>query len=78
MERSDLRGIELAGGSSRIDSGSPKRLVGVNVADAREGSLVEEGGLDRSAPPCESFRQLGRRKAAVERLSTETRREVRV
>src|SRR5207247_5549083 len=78
MERADLRRIRCAGAAPGIDSPSPKRLVGVDVPDAGEVSLIEESGLDRGPPPLEPFRQLGRGKSALERLEPEARRQVRV
>ena len=39
---------EFGGGSEGADASGEERFVGVDVADAGDGGLVEEGGLDRS------------------------------
>ena len=78
VEGADLARIELAGSLSRIESRPPKRLVGVDVSDPGEGSLIEQSGLDRSPSAREPFGQLGGRESALERLEAETGRKVRV
>src|SRR6185437_6487232 len=47
----DLVVVQRARESPRMDLRVPQRLVDVDVAEARHGALVEQGGLDRRAAP---------------------------
>jgi hypothetical protein len=51
-----------------MDPGTPERLVGVDVAEARDGALIEDGRLDRRPPPGERASEASRREGSPERL----------
>jgi len=59
VHRTSLGGIEVAGGTPRIDAGSPKCLVRVDVPEAGKRSLIEKRSLDRSPSTSEPLFQLG-------------------
>ena len=54
-----------------MDAGGEERLVGVDVADAGDGALVEEHGLDGRASVRQRLAQLGGGERGVERLRAE-------
>lgn len=46
VERCDFFSRDYVGGRGGVDAGVPERFAGVDVADAGDAGLVEEGGLD--------------------------------
>jgi hypothetical protein len=50
-EPRELGAREPAHGPQRVDFGQEQRLVGIDVAHARDASLIQEPRLDRSGPP---------------------------
>ena len=56
------------GRAARRDAGQEQRLAGVDVADADQGLLIEQGRLDRRASSLETRRQRGAVESLVERL----------
>ena len=74
-ERRDLRALEQARLAQRVDRGAKQRLVGVDVADARDPALVEQDGLDRRAAVARLQVQVLGRELGAERLDPEARVE---
>ena len=56
-KRRDLVLVELARRPERVDPRVPERLVGVDVPEAGDGALVEDGRLDGCAPAGEAVRR---------------------
>ena len=77
-QRRDLRALEPARLAQRVDARAKQRLVGVDVADARDPALVEQDGLDRRAPVARLQVELLGREVRAERLDAEARVEERV
>ncbi len=63
--------------TERMDPGAPECLVGVDVPEARDRSLVEQHGLDRSAACCEARGEIPRAEARRQRLGPESLGEIR-
>ncbi len=78
MERAHLGRLEAPRLPERVDAGTPERLVGIDVPDAGERSLVEDRRLDRSLPGREPLTQHLRGEAGLQRLWADTRIEVGV
>ena len=64
-----------ARGPARVHARAEQRLVGVDIAHARDPPLVEQERLDRRAPPARERAQVRNGETLVERLEAETRRE---
>ena len=62
---------ERAGDSIRTQASSVERLVGVDVADARDRALVEQNGLQRCAPFAQAPVELAGRELWIDRLRAE-------
>lgn len=58
VESSQLGGLERSGLPSRVEAGTPERLVGDQVPDTRHTLLIEEPRLQRRSAPCERSPQL--------------------
>ena len=76
MERLHLHRIEAEAGPFRAKARAPEGLVRVDVADPRDGTLVEEHGLDRRTPSGQRRCEPCRRERGGERLRPEPGREV--
>ncbi len=61
-----------------MDAGAMQRLVGVDVAHARDPALVEQQRLDRRGPPARERAQVLGREALVQRLEPQAGREERL
>ena len=61
----------------RVEPCTPERLVGVDVPEAGDHTLIEEDRLQRRPPSSELRREPARREARAERLRAVLRREVR-
>ncbi len=75
---SDLVYIQAPGRSLGMESRPPQALIGVDVPDPRDSSLVEHRGLESSPSLREGSRKVRRRERAIERLEAEALVEVRV
>ena len=62
---------ERAGRAQRVEARRPKRLVGVDVADARDEGLVEEQRLEPSLAPAEAAPEVAERERGIEGLRAE-------
>ena len=71
-------GVERPGLAQRVDLRLPQGLVGIDVAHAGHGPLVEQCCLDRRPPPAQAICERLGREAWAERLLAETRGEVRL
>ena len=78
MEPTHLGGRQLSRRAQWMEPRAPERLVDVDVPHPGERALVEERGLDRSAPPREPPPQLCRGELVGERLRAEPLVEVRI
>ena len=54
-----------------VDAGAPQGLVGVDIADARDGTLRKQLRLDPLAALAQGAVELARREAGVEGIGTE-------
>ena len=68
-------GPQRPGGPQRMEPGRPQRLVGVDVADARDERLVEKERLEPPRPAAQPAPEVAHRELAVERLRTERRED---
>jgi hypothetical protein len=78
MKRRDLRLVELTCDAQRVQTGSPKRLVRVDVSHARQPSLIEQRRLDGGSPALECLGESLARKRAQKGLAADALREVRL
>jgi len=62
----DLLASEAVGGGSGVDTAVEEGFIGIDVADAGDEALVEQGGLDGAAGFGQARNQLGR--ANLQRL----------
>ncbi len=76
--RSYCARFKRSSGTQRVDCGAKQRLVGVDVADARDPPLVEQQRLDRRAPPARERAQVLGGEALVEGLVAQARGEERL
>ena len=58
VEPKNLRLREKVGGDGGIDSAVEERLIGIDVADAGQDALIEQGGLDGPAGPGKALGEL--------------------
>src|SRR4051794_36778439 len=72
-QRLQVLGLHRAGGRERVQLCSEERLVGIDVADARDAGLVEQEGLERGRPPRGHLPQRLRGELGGERLDPELR-----
>jgi SAM-dependent methyltransferase len=75
-EPCDLGGGEFVRRAQGAHPRPPERLVGVDVPEAGDDSLVEEDGLERRPPACQLRAEPARREARAERLRAVLGREV--
>jgi hypothetical protein len=68
VQAAGLGVAEAARRAGRVDAGAVQDLVGVDVADARDGGLVERDRLDRAGMPGERLLQRGGREIPVQRV----------
>jgi len=73
-----LVAIQLGGGTERVESRTPQRLVHVDVPHSREDALVEERRLERCATAREPLSESCRCEERVERLVADAGGEVRL
>src|SRR5215208_2626293 len=78
VERAQLLRREVARGCQWMNTRTPKRLVGVDVADSGNGTLVEDRSLDRRPPRRKPRREVARAERRVERLAADSSVDVRV
>jgi hypothetical protein len=69
VEAEDLIAVEAVGGDCGMNAAVKKGFIGVDVADASDEALVEEGGFDGSAGFGEALGELGR--TNLQRLGAE-------
>src|SRR4051812_19959716 len=70
-QRGDLAALQRARAAQRMDAGAKERLVGVDVADARDAALVQQQRLDRRAPLARLQVEVLGREVRAERLDAQ-------
>ena len=78
MHRLHLVGVERVRGPQRVHARAPERLVGVDVADARDRALVEQRRLHRRSPVREALREVPWLVRLAERLAADAGVDVRL
>ena len=72
MHRLHLVGVERVRGPERVHACTPKRLIRIDVADARDRALVEQRRLDRRTPVREALREVSRLVCRTEWLTADS------